>query len=53
VEIYAGQDIEARGWFQARKGELRATVHHPMAIRVLQASPDTALQDAPAEARDP
>ncbi|MDX1513579.1 MAG: thermonuclease family protein [Gammaproteobacteria bacterium] len=31
----AGRRVEARGWVQKRKGELRITVRHPAALRML------------------
>jgi micrococcal nuclease len=32
----AGHNLEARGWIQKRRGELRITVRHPAALKVLE-----------------
>jgi endonuclease YncB( thermonuclease family) len=37
LESLVGRRVEARGWFYLQRNELRATLHHPAALEVLDA----------------
>ena len=39
LDSLVGRRIEVRGWFNRQRNELRATLHHPAALQVLDAPP--------------
>ena len=47
LEALVGRRIEVRGWFQLQRNELRATLHHPAALEILDAPDRDAERQGP------